>query len=630
MNVIFYELVLSFFITFSKATLHYFNVVSILGEGYTLGVKFNNNTDVKVLDVSTFPLFKGIISAEKIENYKYVALDKTGFVIDEENIERTYSSENSKINEVYNRENLKDIEIPDLPQPFKTMFPMGSNKFRPIPNNIIYNIYAKCDEDGYNYLTESPFLNEDRSRPNNNKVNCTINIISPENVYKRKGTIHLIGYGSRRFKKLTWGLKFDKKFLGRSAIKLRAMANDPTHIREKLATELYKSVGVPIQEGTYARLFINGDTYGLYHMIDSFSKKWLKGYVHGDTTAKVGISYKLYAHVPYYPDLKYIGDDYHDYARFYIPDEYEDEDVSLSDEPSLYKHVMEFIRLFDEWTKMPDQPIEELEKFFNIELTLRFMVIDTLILALDNFTLRLSNTALYYIPEREEYILLPYDFDKVLKGFSGDEVLDEETYLSDCHTWATQHEEIIDHYFIKTLLNHPEIKARYDVILSITSQEIFTKEKISEYVNAVADLIRQDMRWTHAKASSLTIPYNGIVNQYTIDQFEGNIGYEPVGYYEGVVNNDAPWGIIQWVEVRSDYCRRSTDTVDTSNNENISDNDVQVSVYEYNDIENKDDILENEEDDDDDDSGISMYPISPTLTIFILLVFSVLFNYYIY
>jgi len=502
------------------------------------------------------------------------------------------------------------------------MFPMGSNKFKPIPNNIIYNIYAKCDEDSYRYLSGSPFLTPDRSKQNNDKTNCTFSIISPQDEYKRKGTMHLVGYGSRRFKKLTWGLKFDKKFLGRSAIKLRAMANDPTHIREKLATELYKSVGVPVQEGTYARLFINGDTYGLYHMIDSFSKKWIKSYIHGDTTAKVGISYKLYAHVPYYPDFKYIGEDYHDYALFYIPDEYEDEDFSLSDEPNMYKPVMEFIKLYDEWAKTPDQPIEKLEKFFNIELTLRFMVIDTLILALDNFSLRFSNTALYYIPERKEYILLPYDFDKVLNGFSGDEVLDEATYLSDCHTWTTQHEEIIDHSFTKTLLNHPEIKKRYDVILSITSQEIFNKEKISEYVNAVANLIRQDMEWTHEKASSLTIPYDGIVNQYTIDQFEGNIGYEPVGYYEGIVNNDAPWGIIQWVEVRGDYCRNSTDSVDTSNNDNISDNDLEILINENNQIENKDNILET----DDESNGISMYIISFTLTIFTFLAVSIHFN----
>jgi len=53
--------------------------------------------------IKKYLVFSGIIEAEKIEKYKYVALDETGFIVDEEDIERTYSPENSKINEVYNR-----------------------------------------------------------------------------------------------------------------------------------------------------------------------------------------------------------------------------------------------------------------------------------------------------------------------------------------------------------------------------------------------------------------------------------------------------------------------------------------------------------------------------------------------
>jgi len=89
MNIIFYELILFFFIALSKgkninyeqrkiinfknkiyikliyiinliniiyiATLHYFNVVSILGEGYSLGVKFGDKPNIRILEASTFP-----------------------------------------------------------------------------------------------------------------------------------------------------------------------------------------------------------------------------------------------------------------------------------------------------------------------------------------------------------------------------------------------------------------------------------------------------------------------------------------------------------------------------------------------------------------------------------------------
>jgi len=48
-------------------------------------------------------VFTGSIDADNITEYKYVALDSSGNEVEEEAINRTYSDETSKINEVYNR-----------------------------------------------------------------------------------------------------------------------------------------------------------------------------------------------------------------------------------------------------------------------------------------------------------------------------------------------------------------------------------------------------------------------------------------------------------------------------------------------------------------------------------------------
>ncbi|ORX52080.1 hypothetical protein BCR36DRAFT_217567, partial [Piromyces finnis] len=77
-----------------------FNVVSILGEGYSMGVKANGR--VIPLKNKLFPLFTGSIKDEPITEYKYVALNENNEVVEEESFSRTYSSEISKINEVYN------------------------------------------------------------------------------------------------------------------------------------------------------------------------------------------------------------------------------------------------------------------------------------------------------------------------------------------------------------------------------------------------------------------------------------------------------------------------------------------------------------------------------------------------
>jgi len=293
MNIKYLSIALSSLLALVQAKNYEFKVVSILGEGSSLGVKYGDT--VKPLNATHFPLFTGSFEADKIEDYKYVSLDSAGSVIEEETINRKYKKDN--VNEVYNRAE-KDVKIEDLPRLFKNMYPMGADNFKPLPRNVIYNVYAKCNNDQYNSVVSEPFLGGDLLQQNNQLVNCTFTIVSPKNVFQSDGSIHLIGFGSRLFKKLTWACKFDKKFLGRKAIKLRAMASDPTLIRENVSAELYKAVGVPVQEGAYARVFINGDTYGLYTIIDSFSKKWVAGYVHGDAKKDIGISYKLYAKIP--------------------------------------------------------------------------------------------------------------------------------------------------------------------------------------------------------------------------------------------------------------------------------------------------------------------------------------------
>jgi hypothetical protein len=560
-------------------------VVSIKGEGFNLGVKYGN--EVKPLTASHFPLFSGAIEADNITNYKYVVLDSSGAVAEEESIDRTYSEETSKKNEVYNRAN-KEVTIPELPQPFNNMYPMGTDAFKPLPSNVIYNIYAKCDDNQYANVTANPFYGE-KHKQNNIPVNCTITIVSPSSVYQSEGSIHLIGFGSRQFKKLSWNMKFNKKFLGRKSVKLRGLANDATLIRENLATKLYKSVGVPVQEGSYARLFINGDTYGLYSIIDSFSKKWLAGYIHGNTKANTGYSYKIYADIPNYADFRYKGDDYTEYATFFMPDEYDDKEVTPGDDTTKYAPVVNFIKQFDTWINTPGQPIDQLGQFFNIEALLRLMVIDALTIAQDNFWLRVSNAALYYNPEKKNYIIIPYDFDTVLRGGDSDPILNPDTYMSDCFTWAFQHEEQVDHYFTKTLLEHPDIKKRYSVILAKTVQEIYNDKVISDYVNAVADLIRDDIQWNSDAMEHLSIPYEGQYNHYTLEQFEGNLGTESIAHAEGEITSGAEYGLMEIVGLRSDACKAATTDVNTSNNDNISDKEV-VPLYtgaEENDVEYK-------------------------------------------
>eukprot|EP00833_Pecoramyces_ruminatium_P008468 jgi/Orpsp1_1/1182500/evm.model.c7180000081523.1 len=83
-----------------KAESWKFNVVSINDPSYHMGLKYNNK--IIKMESSIFPLFTTTIDSGSTKSYKYVVLNKSGTVVEEEENERTYTSETSAINEVFN------------------------------------------------------------------------------------------------------------------------------------------------------------------------------------------------------------------------------------------------------------------------------------------------------------------------------------------------------------------------------------------------------------------------------------------------------------------------------------------------------------------------------------------------
>ncbi|ORX85863.1 hypothetical protein BCR32DRAFT_241488 [Anaeromyces robustus] len=577
------SLLLSTLTAFANATIFGFNVVSLTGQQNTkLGVKYNNN-EVAVLNPTVYPLYSGGVNANKIDKYKYVIVDDTGKVIEEENIERTYSEENSKINEVFNR-TTKSVTIPPLPKALKSLYPMGSKKFTPFPNNEIFNIYANCNE-VYEDIKNQPFKDGVR---NDAISNCTISIITPTETFQSTGVIRPIGFGSRLYKKLSWIIKLDKKFMGRKAIKVRAMATDPTLMREKFNTDLYAAVGVPVQEGTYARVIINQDVWGLYYAMDSLSKNWFSAYLHGGDKAKVGTDYKLISTHPTgpYADLKYQGDD----VAAYTSDVYQVDEISTQDTEAIQKdpqgkyRLVQFTKLFDEWNGKyqndnSEAAVDALKQFLDVETTLRIMAVETLTLAEDNFWLVMSNVALYYNLEKNNYVFIPFDFDETLKGIQGDYF--KENYLDDCLTWATDIPNF-DHYFTNSLMRHPLIVERFKIILAKTVRDTFNHDSASSHIDGLVNLIHEDVEWNFGLIDKLQSSYTeGQVNHFTLKNFEDNVNNSPVPYDKEINVNDAPYGLKEYITLRGDKCGTFTKDVVIPASDLVVDDEPNSTISSY-------------------------------------------------
>jgi len=447
---------------------------------------------------------------------------------------------------------------------------MGSEKFQPFPKNEIYNVFANCDEAQYDDRKNFPFFSN-RER-NDEPVNCTITIVSSKNVFQSPGSIHLSGFGSRLYKKLSWVMKFNNKFMGRSSVKIRGVANDASLMRDKLSADLYRAMGVPVQEGTYARVIINNDVWGLYTFVDSHNKKWYANYIHGDNKSHIGTSYKIVSSHPNGPfaDLKYKGDNADTYASSgtYDVDEIDshDSEVNINESGSEWNRLVKFVKLFDEWEKKykndtSDASFDALNNFLDVEQTLRMMSIDALTVALDNFWFVQSNTLIYYNPEVNKYQFIPYDFDESLKGHC--HYFDFDAIKGDCLTWADVDTNGSDHYFTKAILAHPQVKNRYRAVLAGASRFLFTVEAVTPYIDAVSELIKEDVEWNFSLAKNYNSTYDGIVNYYTIQHFNDAANFGKVSYEKNVVENSIAYGLKRFIQIRGDGCRAYTRNVPT-------------------------------------------------------------------
>jgi len=546
------SLTLSSLVAFVNAASWKFNVVNIYGTGYDMGVKYENN--VVKMTSEIFPLYTTTINSGASTTYKYVILDKSGNLVEEEELERTYTSDTGNINEVYNRQT-KTVNVPALPKVFNTYYGSGTASYQDFPRNEIYTIWANCDEEAYNNLKHNPFISG--YHKNENFANCTVNFITPREAFTRNGSIQLVGYNSRLFKKLSWKFKLDKKVLGRKTLKVRALAGDPTLLRDRLAAELYKSVGVPTYSYSYSRVMINDDIWGLYGIVDSIGEKWIASNIHGDDNAHVGYTYKMYSSVPNGPfaSLRYLGEDpstYDDLGSYEV-DEVDNNDPEAKNE---YYRLARFTKLFEDWANKysnnhTNEAVQALESFFDLETLIRQLVIEALTVSYDNFWAQLGNFAVYYNPSTNKYQIIPYDFDGTFYGSNGSPYYSSD-YISDCIGWADN--TVPDKYFVNHLMSHKPIKERFQRVMGETVNKVFNVNAVNQYIDSVSNLIRDDIEWNFELIDELDSEIPGYVNHFTLKNFEDNTNFKTVGYDESINYNDAHFGLKQWVQLRGGYC----------------------------------------------------------------------------
>jgi hypothetical protein len=67
----------------------------------------------------------------------------------------------------------------------------------------------------------------------------------------------------------------DRRILGLRGLVLNSMVEDPTMLRENLGARIFAALGVPAPRAGYGELFVNGERFGLYALIEPIDRSFL-------------------------------------------------------------------------------------------------------------------------------------------------------------------------------------------------------------------------------------------------------------------------------------------------------------------------------------------------------------------
>ena len=125
----------------------------------------------------------------------------------------------------------------------------------------------------------------------------------------------LRGNTSRQADKKSFKLDFNhfqrgRDFYGIEKLNLNGEHNDPSIIRSKLSWDIFEDIGMPATRASHAKVYVNGQYYGLYISVEHIDENFLERHYADDS----GNLWKCI----WPADLTYRGNDPEDYHPYYL------------------------------------------------------------------------------------------------------------------------------------------------------------------------------------------------------------------------------------------------------------------------------------------------------------------------
>jgi len=224
------------------------------------------------------------------------------------------------------------------------------------------------------------------------------------------------GRGSRNAHKPGLKIDFDRystnqKFLGLKSLVLDNLTQDPSGIHETVSMRFYQRLGIPTPRETHVRLYVRGEYIGLYALVESIDKDFLKriyGSI-GDDTQNDGWLYEFV----WQEDWRFtdLGTDLAAIKLHFDATTHE----SKPDEDK-YRPIQELITLANQTSE--DRFVEVIGPRFDLPGFIRFVAAQAFLGDTDGFlgAFGINNFYLYRLENKIQHVLIAWDTDNTFWG----------------------------------------------------------------------------------------------------------------------------------------------------------------------------------------------------------------------
>ncbi|KAI7854721.1 coth protein-domain-containing protein [Circinella umbellata] len=484
--------------------------VSVNGQATSLSAK---DPDV--------PYFVGQAEADDNAKYKYIVGGTS------EAFDRTLEAGRTNTrNDFFNRP-ITYADIPKLPWPIKDnpQWTRGGSESPMFDTNYIPSIFMTMNPQEKDTLVATV---------PENLFSSKFTFVGPDEVLTYENCsfgIHGAGKKHNNDKQSwKWSLPEGQYIYNRTYIKLRHMEEDPTQMREKTYSDILQAMGVYGNEANIIRLFINGEFFGTFNMLDDITQySYINSvFYNGKPPQQMGALYDgaSGADFGYHPD----GEGY----SSWIPN---------AASPETQDAIGPLCETLNQTNPKDQGQIDKLGSMFEIDGFLRFMVMEYLTGHWDGYWFAQTNDGAYRDPtQNNKWYYLGQDYDATFGVNLGEPEGTEFVKVS----YTQYAQRYPGAYMINTLLQNDGIRATFESYLKDTVAVLFNNVTLTNRILKYHEFLLPDLEWDR----SITQKSPGIHFGWTFNQVSDNL-WGAVSASGGNATGGAEWGFLQWVVAKS-------------------------------------------------------------------------------